>query len=90
MTTTGIIVTVAGGGFPITGNGDGGLATAAKLSSPGDVAVTPDGGFLLVANFGSDEIVAFALDPTTGVPGAIVARVKTPKPTCVRVVFDAL
>ena len=47
VTTTGVIVTVAGGGFPITGNGDGGLATAAKLSSPGDVAVTPDGGFLI-------------------------------------------
>jgi sugar lactone lactonase YvrE len=47
VTTTGIILTVAGGGFPATGNGDGGPATAAKLNSPGDVAVTPDGGFLI-------------------------------------------
>jgi hypothetical protein len=47
VTTTGVIVTLAGGGFPATGNGDGGPATAAKLTNPGDVAVTPDGGFLI-------------------------------------------
>jgi hypothetical protein len=47
VTNTGIILTLAGGGFPATGNGDGGAATAAKLNSPGDVVVTPDGGFLI-------------------------------------------
>ena len=48
VSATGVMLTVAGGGTPPgTGNGDGALATNARLSSPADVAVTPDGGYLI-------------------------------------------
>ncbi len=47
----GSIATVAGSGPPGRGAagfaGDGGLATAARLSSPSGLAATPDGGFLI-------------------------------------------
>jgi RHS repeat-associated protein len=39
----GIITTVAGGGNPPTGLGDGGLATQARLNLPFDVAIGSDG-----------------------------------------------
>jgi len=59
----GIIVTVAGGGKPTTGNGDGGLATAAILSEPYDVAVGPDGS-LFIADFGDSKVRRVAPDGT--------------------------
>ncbi len=50
----GVITTVAGTG--VSGfSGDGGPATAAKISTVNSVAVTPDGGFLM-ADYGSSRI----------------------------------
>lgn len=43
--SSGTITTVAGGG--LAGLGDGGPATAAQLDSPTDVAVAPDGSFVI-------------------------------------------
>ena len=39
----GTISTVAGGGLPSDGNGDGGPATEARLVFPNDLAIAPDG-----------------------------------------------
>jgi 6-phosphogluconolactonase len=50
---------------------------------PWDLDPSPDGRFLFVANYKSDEVVAFAVDPTTGAPTTVVARVAVEKPTCV-------
>jgi hypothetical protein len=49
VSPAGIITTVAGS--TRGDSGDGGLATAARLDSPADVEVTPDGGFLLADFF---------------------------------------
>ncbi|WP_284977060.1 beta-propeller fold lactonase family protein [Arthrobacter sp. efr-133-TYG-104] len=38
-------------------------------------------GWLYVANEGSDDVVAFTLDPETGLPGGPVARVETGSPS---------
>ena len=43
ISTGGIITTVAGGGSPTSGNGDGGPATDAKLFAPGDVVIDGSG-----------------------------------------------
>lgn len=50
---------------------------------PWDLDPSPDGRFLFVANYKSDEVVAFAIDPATGAPTTVVARVAVEKPTCV-------
>lgn len=50
---------------------------------PWDLEPSPDGRFLFVANYKSDEVVAFAIDPATGAPTTVVARVSVEKPTCV-------
>ena len=50
---------------------------------PWDLEPSPDGRFLFVANYQSDEVVAFAIDPATGAPTTVVARVSVEKPTCV-------
>jgi hypothetical protein len=58
----GIITTVAGtgsNGF----SGDGGPATAARINNPADVAVTPDGGFLIADEL-NDRIRRVAPDGT--------------------------
>ncbi|MEW6744381.1 MAG: RHS repeat-associated core domain-containing protein [Planctomycetota bacterium] len=44
---SGLIWTVAGGGNPPDGLGDGGLATEARLIEPGGVALAPDGSILI-------------------------------------------
>ena len=44
----GVIASVAGGGFPADGRGDGGLATAARLIAPVGVAVSPENDVLVV------------------------------------------
>jgi RHS repeat-associated protein len=51
----GIITTVAGGGHPADGVGDGGPATQAKLAGPIDVAVGPDGS-LYIADYDNNRI----------------------------------
>ncbi len=65
VTTAGTMITVAGGGpihiFPDVG--DGGPATSANLNNPGDVAVTPDGGFL-IADTANARIRKVAVDGT--------------------------
>jgi len=43
----GTITTVAGGGFPVDGLGDGGPATSARLSAPSGVAVDPAGSLFI-------------------------------------------
>ncbi len=50
---------------------------------PWDLEPSPDGRFLFVANTKSDELVAFAIDPASGAPTTIVARIAVEKPTCV-------
>jgi len=49
------ITTVAGGGTPASGNGDGGPATSATLSGPRGVVVDAYGN-LYIADFGNNEI----------------------------------
>jgi hypothetical protein len=46
-----IITTIAGGGNPVSGNGDGGLATHARLSEPVAVAVDPSGNVFLAERY---------------------------------------
>lgn len=53
-TLTGVITTVAGSGSPGS-SGNGGQATSARLSSPQDVAVAPNGD-LYIADTGNNEI----------------------------------
>jgi RHS repeat-associated protein len=72
-----IITTVAGNGVPPTGGdqGDGGLATQARLSGPTGVAVGPDGSFFIAQQNALSRI--FRVDPNgiittvagTGSPG---------------------
>ena len=50
---SGAISTVAGGGTPVSGNGDGGPATAAKLSVVEAVSVAPDGSILIAGDWGT-------------------------------------
>jgi RHS repeat-associated protein len=57
----GSISTAAGGGTPTDGLGDGGLATAAALQRPTDVAVDDDGG-LYVADAGQRRVRAVRSD----------------------------
>ena len=49
----GIITTIAGGGNPPDGLGDGGLATDALLYSPSTVAIGPDGSLYIVEYIGN-------------------------------------
>jgi len=44
----GVINTIAGGGTPSSGNGDGGPATGALLSNPGEIAVDSSGNVYIV------------------------------------------
>ena len=66
----GTITTVAGGGAPPTGNGDGGQATDALLDRPVKLAVTPDG-LVMIADEGENRIrrVGQAGDISTVVGG---------------------
>jgi streptogramin lyase len=48
----GKIATVAGGGNPTDGLGDGGLATAARLDGPARVIVDPGGNLFITENYG--------------------------------------
>ncbi|HTN81776.1 MAG TPA: IPT/TIG domain-containing protein, partial [Acidimicrobiales bacterium] len=48
-TTTQVITTIAGGGSPVSGNGDGGDATAAVLNDPRGLAVNATTGDLYIA-----------------------------------------
>ena len=55
ITPDGVIHTIAGGGNPASGNGDGGSATDAILSSPHALAFGPDGALYIGDN--SDQLV---------------------------------
>ena len=52
---TGHISTVAGGGSPVSGNGDGGAATAALVNGPAAVALDPTGD-LFIAEGASNDV----------------------------------
>nr|WP_298121779.1 FG-GAP-like repeat-containing protein [uncultured Pseudoxanthomonas sp.] len=47
-----IITTIAGGGNPVSGNGDGGPATQARLQEPVAVAVDPSGNVFVAERYG--------------------------------------
>jgi RHS repeat-associated protein len=51
VTPNGIITTVAGNGTSGAFSGDGGPATAARLNSPGDVALGPDGSLYIADTY---------------------------------------
>ncbi len=70
----GQITTVAGTGSPGGFSGDGGPATAAKLSAPTATAVAPDGGFL-IADAGNSLIRR-----VEGVPTPTVLNTDPPSP----------
>ncbi len=55
--TQGDIYTIAGGGSPTSGNGDGGSATSASLNSPQAIAVDPSGN-IAIAESGDVRLVA--------------------------------
>jgi RHS repeat-associated protein len=59
----GVIATIAGGSAPADDLGDGGLATAARLSSPTSLAIAPDAG-ILVADAGHARIRRLETDGT--------------------------
>ena len=61
---TGVVTTVAGGGTPVSGNGDGGLATDASLESPTQIAISP-GGAIYIADANGARVRK--VDPTTHV-----------------------
>ena len=50
--TTPIITTIAGGGSPVSGNGDGGPATLARLQEPVALAVDPSGNVFVAERYG--------------------------------------
>jgi sugar lactone lactonase YvrE len=60
---TGIITTFAGGGTPLSGNGDGGTATNATLSAPFGLAI--NNGFLYVSESGEGGNRVRRVDMTT-------------------------
>jgi hypothetical protein len=75
VSPTGVITTVAGTGTPtLFLNGDGGPATAANISMPYAVAVTPAGGFVFTDGSYAVRLVdagfATAVPPSTTAPGA--------------------
>ncbi len=55
VTTAGMITTVAGGGSPVDGLGDGSLATDARLNEPNAIALGPDGS-LYIADTASHRV----------------------------------
>jgi sugar lactone lactonase YvrE len=55
VSPSGIITTVAGGGNPADGLGDGGPASSARLNLPSGVAIDAKGN-LLIADFGNNRI----------------------------------
>jgi len=91
VSPTGVIDTVAGGGAPADGIGDGGLATAARLRGPSGVAVAPDGTLYLsernahrVRRVGTDGFIqTLAGDGTSGLSGdtgpAAGSRLRVPE-----------
>ena len=63
--STGVITTIAGGGSPEDGNGDGGLATSAKLSTPGGITFDDQGHLYIVESSGVGRVRR--VDALTGV-----------------------
>ncbi len=61
---TGVVTTVAGGGSPVSGNGDGGLATDASLDAPAQIAISPSGA-IYIADVDGHRVRK--VDPTTHV-----------------------
>ena len=52
-------------------------------------ALSPDGGFLLVANQDSDNIVVLSIDQESGLPIETVSVIEVPTPSCVKLAPDA-
>ena len=50
---------------------------------PRAIALEPSGKFLLVANLASDSVVAFRIDPRTGIPVAPGHEARVGSPACV-------
>jgi YVTN family beta-propeller protein len=51
--------------------------------TPRSFAVSPDGGFLYAANQGSDSVVTFAIDATTGKPAPTGSTITVAAPAFV-------
>lgn len=68
LDTAGTLTTVAGGGEPITGNGDGGAATSAKLNYPTSVATDAAGNWYVAEEFG---FTVRKVDPTGTITTAV-------------------
>jgi 6-phosphogluconolactonase len=71
---------------------DGSLLQCGQLNcggkKPRDIAIDPSGGYLLVANQGSDEICLFELDLRSGMPLAVPVKISIPSPACIVYVPD--
>ena len=72
VSPAGVISRVAGDGFP-GGQGDGGLATNARLNTPIGVAVMPDGGFVIADRFNHRVRRVDAAGTITSIAGTGVA-----------------
>jgi len=60
--------------------------TSSITKGPRDFIIDPTGKFLLIANQVGNNIIVYRLDPTTGVPIAVVSQLKMDSPVCLKIV----